>query len=60
MKAVCSQEKLRGGGAHCGTVKQTNKRENRLRTTLQSSAEQVQLIGDLIRVGYGQMSQVES
>lgn len=27
VKAVCSQEQLRGGGvAHCGTVKQTNKR----------------------------------
>lgn len=35
VKAVCSREQLRG--AHCGTVKQTNKRGNRLQTTLQSS-----------------------
>lgn len=35
VKAVCSLEQLRG--AHCGTVKQTNKRGNRLQTTVQSS-----------------------
>lgn len=52
VKAVCSQEQLKGGGgvAHCGTVKQTNKRENRLHTTLQSSAEKIQLLQDLIQV----------
>ena len=43
VKAVCSREQLRG--AHCGTVKQTNKRGNRLQTTLQSS----QVISDLIQ-----------
>lgn len=37
VKAVCSQEQLRG--AHCGTVKQTNKRGNRPQTTLQSSVK---------------------
>lgn len=47
VKAVCSQEQLRGG---CPLWDSQADRENRLHTTLQSSAEKIQLIKDLIQV----------